>query len=148
MKIDDVIKSKFNSEYNKLAVNIMYTYGWLNNFISSKLSEYNLTQQQYNILRILRGQHPNSATIGLLKERMIDKTPDVSRLVDRMLLKGIIIRESCCVDRRKSNIKISDEGLKLLKSIDQLQKEFDEFLYSLDANEAAQLNNLLDKLRG
>ena len=149
MKIEEEIKQKkFNSEFNKLAVNILYTYGWLNSFITEKLSEYGLSPQQYNILRILRGQGNDCASIGLLKERMLDKTPDVSRMIDRLLKKGFVSREISCEDRRRADVKISEQGLILLEKIDEISHVFDEKLMTISEKEAVELNLLLDKLRG
>lgn len=147
MKIDKEIKSKFRNEYHRLAVNVLYTHGWLDSIYSQKFKEYGLTSQQFNILRILRGQHPNSATIGLLKERMLEKIPDVSRLVDRLVNKKLIDRNPSVKDRRKVDVTITDKGLELLSEIDKSDSEFDSYLKSLNKKEAATLNTLLDKLR-
>ena len=128
MRIDDEIKSKFRNEYHKLAVNLIYTHGWLDNFLSKKFKEFDITLQQFNILRILRGQHPNTATIGLLKERMLEKIPDVSRLVDRLVNKGYIDRKLCKEDRRKVDVTITKKGLDLLDTLATHDDEFDSFL--------------------
>lgn len=147
MKLEDEIKSKFRNDYQKLAVNIIYTHSWLDTFFSKKFKEHGLTSQQFNILSILRGQHPQSATIGLLKERMLEKIPDVSRLVDRLVNKGFIDRALSKEDRRKVDITITKKGLTLLSKIDKINDEFDSLLKSLNKTEASTLNELLDKLR-
>ncbi len=149
MELEKEIKQDhFRNEYHKLTVNIIYTYSWLNSFISSKFVKYKITVQQYNILRILRGQYPKAATVNLLKERMLDKMSDASRIVERLRTKGLVNRKTCLSDRRKVDIIITKKGLNLLKKLDNLDTEFDDFLQNLSLQEARKLNNLLDKLRG
>lgn len=149
MKLEDEIKqSSFRNEYHKLAVNIIYTHSWLMNKIYELLDEYDLTPQQFNLLRILRGQYPQPASISLLKERMLDKMSDASRLVERLISKGLAERNICPEDRRKAEVKITKKGLKLLEKIDAANDEMDNHLKNLSAQEAKQLNYLLDKLRG
>ena len=147
MKIDEEIKSKFRNEHHKLAVNILYTHSWLDTFFSDKFKEYGLTSQQFNILRILRGQHPNISSIGIIKERMLEKIPDVSRLVDRLVLKGYIERTPSKEDLRKVDVLFTQNGLKLLTKIDKANDEFDAYLQGVNKKEAVELNRLLDKLR-
>jgi DNA-binding MarR family transcriptional regulator len=149
MRLEDEIKQKsFRNEYHKLAVNILYTHGWLLEFNNKILQKFKLTAQQYNVLRILRGQHPNTASVNLLKERMLDKMSDVSRLVERLRVKGLLERTICEIDRRRADVKISDKGLELLRDIDKLNTEFDKLFSNLSPKETDQINNLLDKLRG
>jgi len=149
MRIDDEIKStKFEDNLHKAVININYTYGWLNNMLKHEFGKYNLTTQQFNILRILRGQYPKSATINLLKERMIDKMSDASRIVDRLLQKGLVSRCTNNKDRRAVDIRISDEGLELLAQMDTEVRTKDLLQGRLTCEEAAQLSDLLDKLRG
>lgn len=91
MRLEDEIKQKsFRNEFHKLAVNIIYTHSWLMSKIIYMLSQYDITPQQYNILRILRGQFPSPASVSLLKSRMLDKMSDASRLVDRLVEKGLV----------------------------------------------------------
>lgn len=149
MKLEEEIKqSKFRSEYQKLAVNIFYTHGWLVSKHSDLMKSFGITTSQYNILRILRGQHPNSAPISLLKERMLDKMSDASRLVERLRTKGLLSRKICKEDRRRVNVLITTKGLSLLAKMDEYEKESESFLNKLSKSEAKELNNLLDKLRG
>jgi len=148
MKLEQEIKqSKFRNEFHKLAVNILYTNGWLVNLYSDLFSKYDITSNQYNILRILRGQYPNPATVNLLKERMLDKMSDASRLVERLRIKGFIKRDRKLNDRRCVDVVITEKGLHLLKEIDKLNDKHDSFLKKLSESEAKKLNNLLDKLR-
>lgn len=148
MKLEQEIKQpKFRNEFHKLAVNILYTNGWLMNLYSNLFSKYGITSNQYNILRILRGQYPNPATVNLLKERMLDKMSDASRLVERLRVKGFVKRDLKPNDRRCVDVIISEKGLQLLKEIDKLNDKHDSFLKNLSESEAKKLNNLLDKLR-
>ena len=149
MKLEEEIKqNSFRNEYHKLAVNIIFTHSWLMSKIYELLDEYDLTPQQFNLLRILRGQYPHPASITLLKERMLDKMSDASRLVERLLSKGLVERKICPKDRRKVDVIISKKGLKVLDKIDKTNDEMDRYLKNLTTKEAEQLNYLLDKLRG
>lgn len=149
MKLEEEIKQKkFRNEFHKLAVNIIYTHGWLLNNQSAFLKKHGITGAQFNILRILRGQYPNPASINLLKERMLDKMSDASRLVDRLLQKGLVDRKICPEDRRRVEVVITEEGLNLLKEIDSHDKEADQTFKKLSTEEAKLLNDLLDKMRG
>jgi DNA-binding MarR family transcriptional regulator len=149
MKLETKIQqSKFRNEYHKLAVNIFYTHSWLLNRQSDLFQKFAVSGSQYNMLRILRGQNPKPASINLLRERMVDKMSDASRLVERLRLKGLVQREFAPKDRRRVNVSITEKGLKLLYEIDQLDHEYDSFFHQLNEEEAEKVNNLLDKLRG
>lgn len=149
MRIDDEIQSsKFEDNYHKAVINITYTYGWLSNTFRFQFEKYNLTQQQFNILRILRGQYPNPATVNLLKERMLDKMSDASRIVDRLVQKGLVSRCTNSKDRRAVDIRISDTGLGILCKMDAEFITKDILQNNLTEEEAGQLSDLLDKLRG
>jgi DNA-binding MarR family transcriptional regulator len=145
---NEIKQSKFKNEFQKLAVNIFYTHGWLATKHNEVLKEFGITTAQYNILRILRGQHPQPAPISLLKERMLDKMSDASRLVERLRAKKFLDRKICCEDRRRVNVLITQDGLDLLEKLDIYEKDSEKFLNNLTATEAKQLNTLLDKLRG
>lgn len=148
MKLEDEIsQKKFNSEYHKAALNIIYTSNWLTSQHSSMLKPHDITQQQFNILRILRGQHPQPASVKLLKERMLDKMSDASRLVEKLRLKGLLERKVCKDDRRNVDVIITQKGLDLLASLDHFDNFFSKII-SLKENEVVQLNGLLDKVRG
>ncbi|MBU2494090.1 MAG: MarR family transcriptional regulator [Bacteroidetes bacterium] len=150
MKLEEEIKQNipFGNEYTKLAVNILYTHGWLSNLQSEYLKKYLITTSQYNILRILRGQHPKPASINLLKERMLDKMSDASRLVDRLVTKELVERKVCINDRRKVEVIITAKGLELLTALEKIEDEQKNILKNLSIDEAKTLNKLLDKLRG
>ncbi len=149
MKLEEEISQKhFRNEYHKAAVNVVYTFNWLNNQNVGFFKPLGITPQQFNILRILRGQHPNPATIKLIKERMLDKMSDASRIVEKLRIKGLVERNICSHDRRNVDVCITQKGLDLLAQIDLMDKEVDGRLSSLNEEEIKQLNDLLDKLRG
>lgn len=149
MKLEDeIVQKKFDSEYHKLAVNIIYTSHWLTNLYSAALKPHNLTIQQFNILRILRGQYPKVVNLKLIKERMLDKMSDVSRLVERLREKDLIDRKICPSDRRNIDICITENGLRLLEELDTDIQKIDLLFSNLNTEEVRTLNNLLDKLRG
>lgn len=149
MKIEDEIKQdKFKSEYQKLAINLIFTGNWINSNNAELLKPYKLTSQQYNLLRILRGQYPKPVTVNLLIERMLDKMSNASRIVDRLVKKNLVLRKSCPEDRRRVDIVITDKGMKLLDKIDLDEDKWEKRFENLTAKEAIELNNFLDRLRG
>jgi DNA-binding MarR family transcriptional regulator len=148
MNLEKEISSRFDNNFHKVVVNILYTCGWMTTIIRERLRQHEVTIQQFNILRILRGQHPNPATINLLKERMLDKMSDASRIVDRLIQKELVSREVNQSDRRAVDIVITEKGLALLKEIDKDMLGADIVQKNISEDEAAQLNMLLDKLRG
>lgn len=149
MKIEEEIKQKkFSSETHKLIINLFYTNSWLTNLHAQFLKPFGITSQQYNILRILRGQHPNTATINLLQERMIDRMSNASRLVEKLRVKGLVGRCVSKDDRRAVDVVITEKGLNVLKEIDLLYSGFETKLQTIDNAEMKTLNDLLDKLRG
>jgi len=145
---EDIKQHKFKSEAQKAAVNIIYTFNWIEAQTRDFFKKYDLTPQQFNILRILRGQHPEPSTINLLKERMLDKMCDASRMVERLRLKNLLERHTCPNDRRSVDILITNKGLTLLEEIDVEFDKFNEQLANLPEPDLKQLNFLLDKLRG
>ncbi len=148
MKLEDEIQQKeFKSPCHKLAINIMYTANWLNSTYASFLKEINITQQQYNVLRILRGQHPNYCNLKLIKERMLDRMSDASRIIDKLLAKGLIERNECPDDRRQVNILVSKKGLELLKSLDFIDDKTENIFQNLSSKQVELLNDLLDQMR-
>ena len=149
MKLEEEISQKaFRNNKHKAIVNIIFSYNWLLKNHFKLLKPYDLTIQQFNILRILRGQYPNPATVKLLKERMLDKMSDASRLVEKLRSKGLVDRKVSDKSRRNVDVLITQKGLDLLAEIDKKNSEFDQLIENLDTREAEQLNNLLDKLRG
>jgi DNA-binding MarR family transcriptional regulator len=149
VKLEDEIKQKkFSSEYHKLVVNLLYTGSWIGFYHLQQLKPYGLTIQQYNILRILRGQYPNPATVNLLIERMLDKTSNASRIVDKLVNKKYATRKICPEDRRSVDVLITVKGLELIKEIEKIEEENQKIFKNLSENEMRSVNNLLDKLRG
>jgi DNA-binding MarR family transcriptional regulator len=149
MRIDEEIQStNFEDNYHKAVININYTQGWLSNTFRCKFEKFNLTQQQFNILRILRGQYPKPATVNLLKERMVDKMSDASRIIDRLIQKGLVSRCTNTQDRRSVDIRISEQGLEVLAAMDTEFKTKDVLQKNLTEEEAGLLSDLLDKMRG
>ncbi len=149
MKIEDEIKqSKFQNEYHKLGVNLSYTTNWLTRIVTQDLKPYKLTPQQFNVLRILRGQHPNPATINLITERMLDKMSNASRLVDKLFKKGLVERQQCPQDRRQVDVVITQKGQDLLAKIDEQTNGWNQLLEHVTLEEAKTMNMLLDKMRG
>jgi len=128
-------------------VNLLFTYGWAIEKIKNFLAQENITHQQYNILRILRGAHPNPLSTLQIRERMLDKMSDTSRIVDRMVLKELVEKRTCSKDKRLVDITITEKGQELLKRLDAASEKMDAVMESLSESEAEQLSSLLDKLR-
>lgn len=148
MGLSEEIKQKaFQSERQKALVNILYTYNYAITEINIYLKEINVTRQQYNVLRILRGQHPNPATINLIKERMLDKMSDASRIVARLESKELIKRATSSYDRRAVEIEISQKGLDLLANVDHKTNNFEHIMENITEEESRILNDILDKIR-
>ncbi|GAA0539539.1 MarR family winged helix-turn-helix transcriptional regulator [Chitinophaga japonensis] len=148
--IEKILSQKaFNTEYTKGLVSLIFVGNWMVSRHQQFFKKFDITMQQYNILRILRGQHPKAANINMLKERMLDKMSDVSRLVERLRKAELVERKSCEADRRAVDVKITAKGLQLLKEIDEEIESLEDCLrQSLSPKEAAQLNKLLDKMLG
>lgn len=149
MSISDDIKQKtFEDEHQKALINLLYTYNHVIGEMNIFFKSLDITRQQYNVLRILRGQHPKPASVNLIKERMLDKMSDASRIVKRLFEKDLITRKISLDDRRAVEITISEKGLKMLEDTDQQVNDFRHLIKKLSNSEAKELNFLLDKLRG
>lgn len=144
---EDIKQTKFSSQYNKAVINIVYTNSWLHQRQLEVFKPFGLTTPQYNILRILRGQYPNPCTVNLLIDRMLDKSSNASRIVDKLQSKELVERKQCSNDRRAVDVLISEKGLKILEQIDQSLLGWEEGMCNLSEEESAQLNELLDKMR-
>ena len=147
MKIEDEIQSKFRNEKHKAMVNLQFTQLAISNKLGEVFKRSNISAQQYNVLRILRGQYPNSASIGLIKDRMLDKNSDVSRIIDRLKRKKLLERKECKLDRRQKDVTISDEGLKLLETLDQDLSSIEKVIANVSEEDAIKLNSILDEIR-
>ncbi len=150
MKIEQEInQKKFNNVFQKAHINILFTASWLSQNSAHLLRPLNISWQQFNILRILRGMQPEPATVKLLTERMIDKMSNASRLVDKLKKKSLVDRVPCPEDRRRVNIYITKEGLELLEKASHLMEhDLQDRIGHLTEEEAEELNSLLDKIRG
>jgi len=144
---NDLKQRSFVNEYQKAFVNILFTQSHLINEVNQFFKDNDITRQQYNVLRILRGQHPKPASINLIKERMLDKMSDASRIVERLRTKGLLSRELNQSDRRSVCLRISKKGLDLLNSMEVGVSKFDDLLKNLNPKEVKTLNTLLDKIR-
>ncbi len=149
MKIEEEIKGHFRNEYHRGFINLLYTVNQLNYQFEKDLKKHGLTPQQYNILRVLQGFRSQCpVSIGFLKERMLDKNSDVSRLVDKLFRKGLVERKENKTNRRQKEIDITRKGIRLLIDIKEFERKIDTLLLNLTEDEVGQLNQLLDKIRG
>ena len=149
MKIEEIIKSNVKmSEAKKAVLNIIYTQNVINDSFSEILKPYDVSSEQYNVLRILRGQKGQPANMFVIKERMLAKTSNTTRLVDKLLLKDFVTREVCPENRRKIEVHITQKGLDVLTALDPKVIEHEEkFAANLIPQELVQLNELLEKFR-
>jgi DNA-binding MarR family transcriptional regulator len=145
---DDIKQEKFSSEFEKVAINILFTGSWLYNINIGRLKAHDITPEQFNVLRILRGSHPKTMMLADITSRMIDKGSNATRLVEKLRQKGFVKREICENNRRQVDIIITDKGLALLKKIDSASNEWISTLKNITKAEAQELNRILDKLRG
>ncbi|MEI7588813.1 MAG: MarR family transcriptional regulator [Chitinophagia bacterium] len=142
----DIQQPAFRNEYQKMGINIIYTANWLNERIGQILSQEKITQQQYNILRILRGSEAPLSTLKI-RERMLDKMSDTSRIVDRLIAKELVAKSACQKDKRLVDITLSKKGLQLLEKLDHFNDQIDDLLKGINEKEAVAINQILDKLR-
>jgi len=148
MSIDqDILQSKFRNEHQKAIVNLLYTYNWVTEKSKELFATEDITPQQFNILRILRGSHPTPLSTLQIRERMLDKMSDTSRIVDRLIAKGLVKKGICKDDRRLVDVMITEKGKKLLERLDARQDEIDNIIGNLSKKEATSLSELLDKIR-
>ena len=143
----DINQHKFRNEYHKAMINLLYTYGWTLERLKMLVSDEGITHQQFNILRILRGSHPTPLSTLQIRDRMIDKMSDTSRIVDRLVTKTLVKKVICKKDRRLVDVNITEKGLKLLERLDIKEIEMDGILRNLSEKEALTLSKLLDKVR-
>ncbi len=149
MKIEDIIKTKVElDDSKKVILNILYTQSIVTEKMNEVLKPYDLSGEQYNVLRVLRGQKGNPANMCDIQERMITKNSNTTRLIDKLLLKELVTREICPNNRRKMEITITNKGLELLSELDPKVIEHERFFSkNLEENELKQLNILLEKYR-
>ncbi len=142
----DINQTQFRSEGHKATINLIYTFNWMMEKLKTLLDPYDLTSQQYNILRILRGAKAPLSTMQI-RNRMLDKMSDTSRIVDRLILKELVRKNTCPRDKRLVDVIITQKGLDLLSEIDQYSNDHDAIISNLSEAEMMQLNLLLDKVR-
>ena len=148
MKLEESIKQKeFNNEFEKAEINILYTANWMNLSLHQLIKSYNISLQQFNILRILRGQKGKPAALKLLTERMLDKMSNTSRLVDKMLTKELLERSICPNNRRQVEITLTSKGLKVCNEISDLIEKHRMESLKITIEEAREINRILDKMR-
>lgn len=149
MKIEEVVKSNAIMGLSQKAVlNIIYTQNNINERLIEILKPYDLSNEQYNVLRILRGQKGNPANMCLIQERMLAKTSNTTRLVDKLLLKELVTRKVCKENRRKIEVLITEKGLDILKELDPKVYNYEQnIVANLSSSELEQLNDLLEKIR-
>ena len=147
MGIDkDIQQSKFRNAHQKAAINLIYTLGWMRDRTKIIFDTEEITAQQFNILRILRGSFPNPLSTLQIRERMLEKMSDTSRIVDRLIAKGLVKKITCKKDRRLVDVIITDKGKKMLERLDTRQDDIDGVLGNLSENDANILSNLLDRI--
>ncbi len=142
----DIQQASFRNEFQKMGINLLFTANWLNEQIGKILSEEGVTQQQYNILRILRGSATPLSTLKI-RERMLDKMSDTSRIVDRLIAKELVLKNTCEKDKRLVDITLSPKGLDLVEQLDQFNDRIDALLKGINESEAKTMNQILDKIR-
>jgi len=147
MPIEKELKMKFRNVRQKARLNLYMTNSYLGETFTQMLKQANLTGSQFNILRILRGQESKQLCIGEIKSRMIDKSSDVSRLVDKLVAKKLTERKENPEDRRQKNISITKKGLEVLASLDHTEEDMDNRMNALSDKELNTLNELLEKIR-
>lgn len=147
MSVEEELKSNFSSDFHKAMVNILYTASWLYNDNAAHFKKFGITPEQFNVLRILRGSHPKPLRLADITSRMIDKSSNCTRLVEKLRVKGMVGREICKDNRRQVDISIKPRGLELLKKIDAEESEWLSKINTFSKAEAQTLNSLLDKLR-
>ncbi len=143
---NDINQHVFRNEYQKSVLNLIYTFNWMNEKLNRHFDPFAITQQQFNILRILRGSGKPLSTLQI-RQRMLDKGSDTSRIVDRLIKKGLVKKSVSREDRRLVDVQLTDKGKKLLQQMDILNTEFDAVFQNLSHEEARLLNDLLDKVR-
>lgn len=149
MRIEDEIKQEhFESEYHKLGINLLYTQTYFDNILAQAFKPFKTTSEQYNVLRILKGQHPNPMSVKDIQSRMINKMFNTSRLIDKLKQNNFVQRVECEYDRRAVDVSLTKEGLKHLSILTEKLEPYRTHYEILSEKEAKQLNRLLDKLRG
>lgn len=148
MKLEQAIKStKFKSEVQKAGLNILYTAWWLKTVMSKELKEFGLTHEQYNVLRILKGKYPDQMCVRDVACRMIEKSSNVPRIIDRLELKKLVKRSTSALDKRETVITLTQSGITILDATTAVVNKVTDSLLIINEKEATELNQLLEKIR-
>ena len=148
MKLENEIKqSKPLDVRVKALLEILFTASYINNKHSKYLNPYKISPQQYNILRILRGTYPDKLNVQTIKSRMVERTPNTTRMIDKLYDNGYVERERSEKDRRMVFVRITDKGLNVMSQVDKIHPDFLKFTNNLSEDELAQVVDLLEKLR-
>lgn len=142
----DINQTNFRNEYQKAAINLIYTYNWMHERMKGIFEKHDITSQQFNILRILRGAGKPISTLQI-RQRMLDKMSDTSRIVDRLVVKELVQKNTCINDKRLVDVSITEAGKKILEKMDAYNAKMDAIFNNLSAEEAINLNVLFDKIR-
>jgi len=145
---DEIQQARFDDEFLKVIVNILVTADRISGSTNGVLKPFGLSKEQFNVMRILRGQYPKPSTLQLISERMISQSSNATRLVEKLRAKGLVVRNQCESNRRKVDITITEKGLKLLEKLDPQVKAAGEKMRRITDDEAQVLNEILDKMRG
>jgi DNA-binding MarR family transcriptional regulator len=144
----DIKQEKFESEFHKAGLNLLFTSSWLYNINADRLKAHGITPEQFNVLRILRGSHPKPLMLAEITSRMIDRSSNATRLVEKLRLKGFVQREICKGNRRQVDIVITQKGMGVLAKVDKESESWVSVFKNISKADAQELNRILDKLRG
>lgn len=148
VKLEQAIKSnKFKNEVHKAGLNILYTAWWLKTVMSKELKEFGLTHEQYNVLRILKGKHPDQACVRDIACRMIEKSSNVPRIIDRLEIKKLVKRTTSAQDKRETLITLTQSGIAILEASTAVVNKVMDQVMAICEEDASQLNVLLEKVR-
>ncbi|NBV14106.1 MAG: MarR family transcriptional regulator [Sphingobacteriia bacterium] len=145
---EEIQQKKFSSAFQKATINILFTSSWLQLEQTHILREFDISPQQFNVLRILKGRHPEPGSVAIIQERMLDRMSNASRLVDKLEAKKLVVRKPCKEDRRQVNVSITEEGMALLLKVNEFIQIQEGRFNKLTEEEALLLSDLLDRFRG
>jgi len=148
MRLEEALKSnRFTDDRQKAGLNILYTAYWMKSHVTAALKDIDLTSEQFNVLRILKGKHPEQMCVKDIASRMIEKNSNVPRIADKLVIKKLIKRTTSKEDKRETVISLTDKGLQLLETANKAVAEVNERIMGIDNEEAQKLNELIEKLR-
>jgi DNA-binding MarR family transcriptional regulator len=142
-----ILSSKFGSQTQKAGLNVLYTAWWLKTVLSRELKALGLTHEQFNVLRILKGKHPEQMCVRDIARRMIEKSSNVPRIIDRLEIKKLVNRSTSPIDKRETVIRLTDDGINILEIANKKVNELFDEAVELTEEDAIHLNQLLEKMR-